>query len=408
MAGGPSHLETFDYKPKLAAMDGQPMPESFTRGQPIAQLQNSKLVCMGPQFEFERYGESGQQICTLFPHTARIADSICIIRSMQTENINHNPAHLFMNTGTSIPGRPSMGSWMLYGLGRDNENLPGYVVMTTASDISSQPISSLMWRNGFLSSRFQGVQFRTQGSAVNYLTPPRGVSDGRQRDVIDAVRGINEISADSLGDPEIETRISQYETAARMQASVPDLMDLSDEPKSTFELYGTKGQDGTYAASCLMARRLVERGVRFVQVCHRGWDHHAGIRNGMELLARDTDRATAALVQDLQQRGLLEDTLVIWGGEFGRTPMAQLDGRDHHIRAFSIWMAGAGIRGGLTYGATDELGYFAVENKVQVHDLHATVMYLLGIDHEKLTYRYRGRDFRLTDVHGRVVRGILA
>jgi hypothetical protein len=408
MAGGPSHLETFDYKPKLAAMDGQPMPESFTQGQPIAQLQNMKLVCMRPQFEFDRFGESGQEICTLFPHTARVADSICIIRSMQTENINHNPAHLFMNTGTSIPGRPSMGSWMLYGLGRDNQDLPGYIVMATGSKISSQPISSLMWRSGFLSSRFQGVQFRTQGSPVNYLQAPPGVSEARQRDVIDAVGSINEIAASSLADPEIDTRISQYEIAARMQASVPDLMDLRDEPESTFKLYGTRGQDGTYAASCLMARRLVERGVRFVQVCHRGWDHHSGIRSGMELLAHDTDRASAALVQDLQQRGLLEDTLVIWGGEFGRTPMAQYDGRDHHIRAFSMWMAGGGIRGGMTYGTTDELGYFVVEDPVHVHDLHATVLHLLGIDHKKLTYRYRGRDFRLTDVHGNVVRGILA
>jgi len=407
MAGGPSQLETFDYKPKLASMDGQPMPASVTDGQPIAQLQNTKLVCLGPQFAFKKYGDSGQDICTLFPYTAKVADSICIIRSMQTEQINHGPAHVFMNTGSLVPGRPSMGSWMLYGLGSESDNLPGYVVLITESPTSIQPIPSLMWQSGFLPSRFQGVQFQSKGSPVNYLSSPDGVTEEEQREVIDAVRTINELALESRHNPEIAARITQYETAARMQVSVPALTDLSKEPKSVLDLYGTNGNDGTFAANCLLARRLVERGVRFVQVCHNGWDHHAAIRSNMEMLAGATDRGCAALVLDLEQRGMLEDTLVIWGGEFGRTPMAQLNGRDHHIRGFSMWMAGAGIRGGLTYGTTDDLGYFAVENPVHVHDFHATVLYLLGIDHKRLTFRYRGRDFRLTDEFGNVVHGIL-
>lgn len=297
---------------------------------------------------------------------------------------------------------------MLYGLGSESDDLPGFVVMVTASPTSGQPISSAMWQSGFLPSRFQGVQFQSKGSPVNYLTSPNGVRPEQQRDVIDAVRRINEIDFASLRDPEIAARISQYETAARMQASVPELTDLSNEPKSVLDLYGTNGHDSSFAASCLMARRLVERGVRFVQVCHNGWDHHAAIRKNMEILAGDTDRGCAALILDLKQRGMLDDTLVIWGGEFGRTPMAQLNGRDHHIRGFSMWLAGAGVRGGLTHGATDELGYFAVENPVHVHDLHATVLYLLGMDHKRLTYRYRGRDFRLTDEFGDVVHAILA
>jgi len=301
-----------------------------------------------------------------------------------------------------------MGSWVLYGLGSESDDLPGYVVMVTSAKTSVQPIPSLMWQSGFLSSQFQGVQFESKGSPVNYVTRPNGVSPPQQRDVIDAVRRINEVAFDSLHDPEIASRINQYETAARMQVSVPQLTDLTDEPQSILDLYGTDGRDATFAANCLMARRLVERGVRVVQVCHNGWDHHSAIRTNMQILAHETDRACAALVLDLKQRGMLDDTLVIWGGEFGRTPMAQLDGRDHHIRGFSMWMAGGGVRSGLTYGATDEFGYFAVENPVHVHDLHATVLYLLGIDHKRLTFRYRGRDFRLTDEAGEVVHGIIA
>jgi hypothetical protein len=407
MAGGPSHLESFDHKPKLAAMDRQPMPDSITSGQPIAQLQNSKLVCMAPQFPFGRFGASGQEISTLFPHTAEIADEICIIRSMQTDQINHAPAHVFMNTGSQTPGRPSMGSWVVYALGSETDDLPAFVVMVTSSPTSIQPISSSIWQNGFLSSRFQGVKFQSKGSAVDYLVTPDGVDAAGQRDVIDAVRRLDEAAIDARRDPEIAARISQYETAARMQTSIPELTDVSNEPKSVLDLYGIDGHQGGFAANCLMARRLIERGVRFVQLCHNGWDHHAGIRKNMEILARDTDRGCGALVRDLRQRGLLDDTLVVWGGEFGRTPMAQLDGRDHHIRGFTMWMAGGGVRRGLTYGATDDFGYFAVENPVHVHDFHATALYLLGIDHKRLTFRYRGRDFRLTDEAGEVVHGLI-
>ena len=297
MAGGPSQFESFDYKPKLAAMNGQPMPESFTRGQPIAQLQNRQLVCLAPQFGFEHYGASGQEICTLFPHTAKVADSICIVRSAQTEQINHAPAHIFMNTGSLMPGRPSAGSWVLYALGSESENLPGYVVMVTSSPIFDQPLAPVIWQNGFLSSQFQGVQFQPTGSPVHYLERPAGVSADRQRDVIDAVGRINELALERELDPEIEARIVQYETAARMQTSVPELTDFSGEPKSVLDLYGVEPGQRTFAANCLLARRLAERGVRYVQVCHRGWDHHAGISSGMKLLAGDTDRGCAALVQ---------------------------------------------------------------------------------------------------------------
>jgi hypothetical protein len=304
---------------------------------------------------------TGQEICTLFPHTAKVADSICIIRSAQTEQINHAPAHVFMNTGSLTPGRPSAGSWVLYALGSESDDLPGYVVMVSSSPISDQPLAPVIWQNGFLSSRFQGVQFQPKGSPVHYLDRPAGVSAERQQDVIDAVARINQLTMEREFDPEIETRIGQYETAARMQTSVPGLADFSNEPKSVLDLYGVEPGQRTFAANCLLARRLVERGVRYVQVCHRGWDHHGGIKSGMELLAGDTDRGCAALVADLKQRGMLDDTLVIWGGEFGRTPMAQLDGRDHHIRGFSMWLAGAGVRGGMTWGTTDELGVERVD-----------------------------------------------
>ncbi len=411
MAGGPSHLETFDYKPKLEELHGKPMPKSVTEGQQIAQLQGNanNLKLLGPQHPFKRYGKSGQEICTVLPNIAEeLADDICIVRSMQTEQINHDPAHTFMNTGSIISGRPAMGSWVTYGLGSENENLPGFVVLTSVGGGQSQPIAARQWHSGFLPSQYQGVRLRSQGDPVLYINNPAGVNASRQRDVIDAVRRLNEIGNETLRDPELEARISQYEMAFRMQMSVPELVDLSDEPKHVFDLYGTQGADGSFAANCLLARRLVERGVRFVQLYHRGWDHHGGIKKGIAHTAKLVDQATAALVTDLKQRGLLDDTLVVWGGEFGRTPMAQGDGRDHHIKAFSIWMAGAGIQPGMNYGATDELGYHAVEDIVHVHDFHATMLHLLGIDHEKFTYRYRGRDFRLTDVHGRVVKEILA
>jgi hypothetical protein len=409
MAGGPSHLETLDYKPKLADMSGKPMPESFTKGQPIAQLQNQALKCLEPQHAFKKYGQSGQEICSLFPHFGSIADEICIIRSMTTEAINHDPAHTFMNTGSSVSGRPSMGSWLWYGLGNESTDLPGFVVLTsTGNSGQKQPISGRMWHSGFLPSQYQGVHFRSKGDAVHYLNAPPGVSARQQREVIDAIAKLNRMEDALVEDPEIATRIAQYEMAFKMQTSVPGLMDLSAEPKSTLDLYGTPGADGSFAANCLLARRLAERGVRFIQVYHRDWDHHGGVKDGIATIAKEVDQPAAALIQDLKQRGMLEDTLVVWGGEFGRTPMAQGNGRDHHIKGFSLWMAGGGIKGGITHGATDDLGYNAVENIVPVHDLHATMLRLLGIDHKRLTVRAQGRDYRLTDVSGVVVEGILA
>lgn len=410
MAGGPSHLETFDYKPKLEELNGKPMPKSFTEGQQIAQLQGqaNNLKVLGPQHQFAKYGKSGQEISGALPNIAnKISDDICIIRSMQTEQINHDPAHTFMNTGSIISGRPSMGSWINYGLGSESGNLPGFVVLTSVGGGQSQPIAARQWHSGFLPSQHQGVRLRSKGAPVLYINNPKGVTPDRQKDVIDTIKNLNMIGNQTLKDPEIAARISQYEMAFRMQMSVPELVDFSDEPKHITDLYGTKGADGTFASNCLLARRLAERGVRFIQLYHRGWDHHGGIKKGIEHTAKLVDQASAALVLDLKERGLLEDTLVVWGGEFGRTPMAQGNGRDHHIKAFSMWMAGGGIKPGITYGATDELGYSAEKNIVNVHDFHATMLNLLGIDHEKFTYRYQGRDFRLTDVHGKILKDIL-
>jgi hypothetical protein len=408
-AGGPSHLELFDPKPKLAAMSGEPMPESFTKGQPIAQLQNQELKCFGPQHPFARYGKSGQELSTLLPKIGEVADEICVIRSMQTEQINHDPAHTFMNTGTQISGRPAAGSWVWYGIGSEASDLPGFVVLTSQGRGGQmQPIAARQWSAGFLPSRFQGVHFRSKGDAVLYLRDPEGTTRPRQRELIDAVHALTEAQPDWVDDPEVAARLAQYEMAFRMQASVPELTDLASEPAHVREMYGASELDGSFAANCLLARRLVERGVRFVQLYHRDWDHHSRIKGDIAMKAREVDQPTWALIRDLKQRGLLEDTLVIWGGEFGRTPMAQSDGRDHHIKGFSIFLAGGGIKGGITYGATDELGYFAVENVVSVHDLHATMLHLLGIDHTRLTFRHLGRPFRLTDVHGEVVRAILA
>jgi hypothetical protein len=408
MMGGPSHLETFDSKPKLGVLNGQPMPESFTKGQPIAQLQGQALKILGPQYAFARHGRSQQEICELLPHTAGIADEICIIRSMTTEAINHDPAQTFMNTGSLISGRPSMGSWLTYGLGSECDNLPGFVVLTSVGGGQGQPIASRQWHSGFLPSRFQGVPFHSKGDAVLYVRSPAGVSDADERGVVDAVRALDALHGQTVDDPQIATRNSQYEMAFRMQSSVPGLMDLSDEKPETLALYGARPGDGSFASNCLLARRLAERGVRFIQLYHRDWDHHGGIKEGIKVNCALTDQASAALITDLKQRGMLDDTLVVWGGEFGRTPMAQGDGRDHHIKGFSLWMAGGGIKGGITHGATDELGYNAVEDVVSVHDLHATMLKLLGIEHTKLTYRFQGRDFRLTDVAGEVVTKILA
>jgi uncharacterized protein (DUF1501 family) len=347
-------------------------------------------------------------ISDVFPHVSKLADELCIINSAQTNQINHDPAHTFMNTGTQISGRPSMGAWATYGLGSESENLPGFVVMTSVGGGQSQPIAARQWHSGFLPSRYQGVEFRATGDPVLYVKRPQGVGDLQQQDVLSAVAELNRLRQDLTGDPEIATRIAQYELAFQMQQSVPELTDISDEPEHILNLYGTRGGDGTYAANCLLARRLAERGVRFIHLYHRGWDHHGGVKKGVAETSRLVDQGTAALLTDLKQRGMLQDTLVIWSGEFGRTPMAQGNGRDHHIKGFSMWMAGGGIKPGITWGATDELGYHAVENVFHVHDLHATMLYLLGIDHEQLTYRYQGRKFRLTDVHGNVVKDILA
>ena len=408
MAGGASHLETYDHKPKLAEMNGKPMPESFTKGQPIAQLQGKKLTCLAPQHPFKKYGKSGQEISTALPHVGSVADELCIIRSVKTEAINHDPAHTFMNTGTTISGRPSMGAWLTYGLGAETDNLPGFVVLTSVGGGQNQPIASRQWHSGFLPSRFQGVPFHAKGDPVLYVKNPPGVTNERQRDIVNAVQSLNQYRDKAVADPEIATRISQYEMAFRMQTSVPDLIDISQETQETLDLYGTKGGDGSFAANCLLARRLAERGVRFIQLYHRGWDHHGGIKGAVANTAKLVDQGAAALIKDLKRRDMLKDTLVVWAGEFGRTPMAQGSGRDHHIKGFSIWMAGGGIRGGTSYGATDDLGYHAVDNIFPVHNLHATMLHLLGIDHKRLNYRFQGRDFRLTDVHGNVVKQILA
>jgi Protein of unknown function (DUF1501) len=412
MAGGPSHLELFDPKPELNRISGQPFPASFTNGQQLAQLQNTKLLARGCSFGFSRCGLSGQMISDLLPYTQQIADEICIVRSMHTEQINHDPAHAFMNAGTNIKGRPSMGSWLLYGLGAETDNLPGYVVlMSRGPSGGEQPVSARQWSAGFLPSRFQGVQFQSTGMPVHYVGNPDGVCQSTQRQVIDEIARLNGIHEEETLDPEVQTRIAQYELAFKMQTSVPDLTDLSSEPESIREMYGVKELgDGSFASNCLVARRLAERGVRFIQLYHRGWDQHGNLDTDIKDVCKRVDQASAALVKDLKQRGMLEDTLVLWGGEFGRTPMGQGTGRDHHINAFSVWMAGGGIRGGLTWGNTDEMGYHFLEDgqEMHVHDLHATMLASFGIDHEKLIYRFQGRDFRLTDVHGKVARGLFA
>ena len=410
MAGGPSHLETFDEKPELARLDGQPMPESYTGGQQLAQLQGQALKCLGPRFPFRAFGESGQRICELFPRLGAVIDEFCILNSLETDQINHDPAHTLFNTGTTLPGRPSMGSWVHYGLGSMNEDLPAFVVLSSiGKGGQSQPIAARQWHSGFLPSRYQGVELRSVGDPVLYVQNPPGVDRDLQQDVVEVIKELNGERARITNDPEALTRIAQYELAFRMQAAVPELVDLSDEPQEVLDLYGTQGRDGSYASNCLMARRMAERGVRFIQVYHRGWDHHGAVKRSMEITAAEVDRASAALVTDLKRRGLLEDTLILFGGEFGRTPMGQGTGRDHHIRGFSYLMAGAGIPGGRRYGATDPLGYAAVEDVVHVRDLHATVLHLLGLDHEKLTYDFRGLDLRLTGVEpARVLRDVIS
>jgi len=411
MSGGPSHLETFDYKPELDKLNGEPMPESFTKGQPIAQLQNQKLKVQGHLAKFNQHGESGQWISDYLPYHAKFVDDVAIIRSMVTDQINHDPAHTQMNTGTAISGRPSMGSWVTYGLGSEADNLPGFVVMTSFAGRDPQPISQRMWGSGFLPGRFQGVEFNSTGDPVNYLSNPKGTNEAGQRELVDTIVSLDRHRNAAVSDSDVETRIAAYELAFKMQASVPELMDISKESKETLEMYGATPGDGSFASNCLTARRLAERGVRFIQLYHRDWDHHGDLAKYMKICCRATDRATWALLTDLKRRDLLKDTLVIWGGEFGRTPMFQGKGgpgRDHHIKGFSMWLAGGGVKGGIGFGATDELGYNAVENKVHVRDLHATILHLLGIDHQKFTVKYQGLDMRLTGVEpARVVKEIL-
>jgi hypothetical protein len=413
MAGGPSQFETFDPKPKLAEMHGQPMPESMTKGQQLAQLQGQKLFCHGPQFPFMRVGRNQTEISTLFPHLGGVIDDLCLIRSMTTDAINHDPAHMFMNTGAQIAGRPSMGAWVNYGLGSVAENLPGFVVMvTTGPGRSPQPIATRQWSSGFLPTRFQGVQLQGRGDAVHYLGNPGRVSRAQQGADIAAINALNRQHDAFVRDPEIATRIAQYEMAFQMQASVPELTDLRGESAKTLELYGCTPGDGSFAANCLLARRMAERGVRFIQLYHRDWDHHSQLREELPLRAKETDRAAAALITDLKQRGMLDATLVVWTGEFGRTPMSQgnkgTTGRDHHNKSMSMWLAGAGIRRGLVYGATDDLGYAAVENICTVHDLHATMLHQLGIQHDAFTVKFQGLDAKLTGVEGaNVLRDIL-
>jgi hypothetical protein len=400
MAGGPSHLETFDPKPKLAEMHGQPMPESFTKGQQLAQLQGQKLTCFGPQHKFAKFGRNQIEICELFPQIGSVIDDVCLIRSMTTDAINHDPAHMFMNTGSQIAGRPSMGSWVTYGLGVESEDLPGFVVLTSlGKGGQNQPIAARQWSSGFLPSKHQGVQLRSKGDPVMYLTNPPGISRDAQGGDVDAIAALNLHRDKVVADPEVATRIAQYEMAFKMQASVPNLMDMSAEDAKTLALYGCVPGDGSFAANCLLARRLAERGVRFIQLYHKDWDHHGGVKEGIAFKATEIDRACMALITDLKQRGMLDDTLIVWAGEFGRTPMSQGgSGRDHHSKAMTVWMAGGGIKGGIVHGQTDELGYAAVDKVTTVHDLHATMLHQLGINHEAFSIKFQGLDAKLTGV----------
>ncbi len=411
MAGGPSHLETFDPKPKLAEMHGQPMPESMTKGQQLAQLQGQQLKCFGPQHKFSRFGREGAEICELFPQIGSVLGDIALVRSMTTDAINHDPAHMFMNTGSQIAGRPSMGSWVTYGLGSEAHDLPGFVVLTSlGKGGQNQPIAARQWSSGFLPSRHQGVQLRSKGDPVLYLSSPAGVNREAQGADIAAIAALNRRRDGLVADPEIATRIAQYEMAFRMQAGVPGLMDLKDEDAKTMELYGCAPGDGSFASNCLLARRLAERGVRFIQLYHKDWDHHGGVKDGVALKAQEIDRACMALITDLKRRGMLDETLIVWAGEFGRTPMSQGgSGRDHHNKAMSVWLAGGGVRGGVVHGETDELGYAAVKDVCTVHDLHATMLRCLGVDHERFTFKFQGLDAKLTGVEpSKPIAGILA
>ncbi len=416
-SGGPSQLETFDYKPKLKDIYKSELPASIRNGQRLTGMsgQQASFPIVPSKFGFQQHGQNGTWVSDLLPHTAKIIDQVTVIRSLHTEAINHDPAVTFLQTGSQIAGRPSIGSWVSYGLGSESKNLPGFIVLISpGAGGGGQPLYDRLWGAGFLPSRYQGVKFRSVGSPVLYLQDPAGFERSDRRAYLDALAELNQNNLADSGDPEISTRIAQYEMAFAMQASVPELTDLSKEPASTFDLYGPDARKpGTFAYNCLMARRLAERGVRFIQLYHRDWDHHGGLPKAMPNRCRETDQPSAALVQDLKQRGMLDDTLVVWGGEFGRTvycqgQLAEGDyGRDHHPRCFSMWMAGGGAKPGVVYGETDEYSYNVVKDPVHVHDLQATLLHLLGVDHTKLTYRFQGRYFRLTDVHGRVVKDLL-
>jgi hypothetical protein len=411
MAGAPSQLDLFDRKPALAALEGKPLPPSVIGGQRYAFIRPDAAV-LGPRFKFTRHGECGAELSEMLPYLARVVDDICLIKSVHTDQFNHAPAQIFFNTGFSQPGRPSLGSWVTYGLGSEAQDLPAFVVMSTGSGISG---GSANWSSGFLPTVYTGVRLRNQGDPILNVSSPPGIDAKLQRESLDLIGGLNARRLQSLGDPEIATRISAYEMAFRLQTSAPELMDLRSESPATLALYGADPDQPSFARACLLARRMIERGVRFVNIYHEGWDAHTDVSGNLKTNCGATDRGAAALVADLKQRGLLDDTLVIWGGEFGRTPMVESNvalgrslGRDHHPQAFTMWMAGGGIKAGLTHGATDELGFHVVQDPVHVHDLQATILHLLGFDHERLTFRHAGRDFRLTDVHGKVVTGILA
>lgn len=415
-SGGPSQLETFDYKPLLNERQGQPLPDEVRRGQRLTGMSGNQatLPLAGSIFPFRQHGECGAWVSDLLPHTAKVVDRLCIVRSLYTEAINHDPAITFLQTGSQISGRPSIGAWLNYGLGSDNADLPAFVVLITKGK-GDQPLYARLWGSGFLPSGYQGVQFRSGKDPVLYLNNPPGVDAAGRRALLDRLRELHELELAATGDGELNARIEQYEMAFRMQTSVPEATNLGDEPAHTFDLYGPDARTpGTFAANCLLARRLAERGVKFIQLYHQGWDQHGGLPGGIKRQCQETDQPSAALISDLERRGLLDETLVVWGGEFGRTNYSQGKltatdyGRDHHPRCFSIWMAGGGVKPGTVYGETCPFGYNIARDGVHVHDLHATMLHLLGIDHERLTYRFQGRDFRLTDVHGRVVKEIVA
>jgi hypothetical protein len=410
MAGAPSQLDLFDKKPELARLEGKPLPPSVIGGQRYAFIRPDAAV-LGPQFKFARYGQCGAELSEMLPHLAGVVDDICIVKSMRTDQFNHAPAQIFFNTGFSQPGRPSLGSWVVYGLGSESEDLPAFVVMSTGSGISG---GAANWSSGFLPTYYSGTRLRNQGDPILNVSSPRGIDVHLQRDTLDLLGALNRRQLEVVGDPEITTRIASYEMAFRLQTSAPELMNLRSEPKETLDLYGADPDKPSFARACLLARRMIERGVRFVNIYHEGWDAHTDVSGNLKTNCGATDRAAAALVKDLKRRGLLDETLVIWGGEFGRTPMVESNralgrslGRDHHPQAFTMWLAGGGIKPGLTFGATDELGFHVAKDAVHVHDLQATILHLLGFDHEKLTFHHAGRDFRLTDVHGEVVRALL-